>query len=113
MTTVPREEAFSIFESWKSRKSALYVTGPLERAFGEGEGRRSGKVVDVDSLSDRLTVLIGTPETGQQEIRFVLTGASYAAAPGTNGESVCLTVQLSPGDMVFFVEKTQRNTGCT
>jgi hypothetical protein len=111
--TIPAEEAFPIFEAWRLRTSAPFMTGPLKAGFGGSTGRFAGRVVDVDASCRRVLILAGTPETGEEYVRVELDDASFAVAPGSGESSVCLTAQLSSGGRVFFVEKSFPRTGQT
>jgi hypothetical protein len=108
---VSTSEAFSIFETWMSSTAGLIITGPLDTEFGRGEGKFPAKVVDVDSHSERITVVIGTPGIGSREIRLELAGSSFAVE-SDSGETSALTAQFSTGARLFFV-KVSSDTGHT
>jgi hypothetical protein len=106
---VPTSEAFSIFEDWKERKSALSIMmGPTRRAGGvEGGVKDSGVITGVSPESGEVVALVGSPESGQRELVFKFSGASFATDTGA------LTAELPDGGMVFFFERKLRDTGHT
>lgn len=99
-----RDSAFEKFRIWNSRKVLIRITGPLEVGFGGGEGGSSATVVDLDLHSERITVLKGTPWTGQRYGQFDLSNASFAVKDSPTR----LTVQFPDGRMVYFVEISAR-----
>lgn len=106
---VPISKAFSMFEDWKNKKSALSIMmGPSRKTEGIGGGvKHSGIVIKVLLASEEVIVLVGSPETGQKELLFKVSGASFAA----DESPLCLTVELSGGGLIFFVEKSPTDIG--
>lgn len=95
-----KDGAFEILQTWNSRKMLVRITGPLEVGFGGGDGGSSATVVDVDLPLERITVLKGTPQTGQRCEHLDLSDASFAIEDSPTR----LTVQFPDRRMVFFVE---------
>jgi len=106
---VDTKEAFEIFETWKSSKAGLAITGPLESGFNVvREGKFRARIVEADPSSETLTVFSGVPgEIGSKEIRLELSGGSF----DSDGLSA-LTVAFPSGRMLFFV-KVSGDTGHT
>lgn len=104
-----RVTAFDKLETWRSRRSALFMTlfpgRPRGTGLQTGQGKSFGIIVDIDLSSERITVLEGAPETGQRHVQLELSGASFEVAPGP---SAPLTVQFRDGGWAFFVEKITR-----
>jgi hypothetical protein len=99
------KDAFDRFGTWNSNRSPLWVTGPLTTQFGGGGGKSSGIIVEVERSLEGITVLNGTPLTGQRHVQFELSGASFAIELDLQAR---LTVQYPDGRWVFFVQRGMR-----
>lgn len=109
---VSTKQAFSIFEDWKTKKSALLITGPITLptpdGISTGMAKLSARIFRVDSISEQVCV---AAISGEQEIVFDLAGASFAIAPNSadpDGESLVVTARLKERGMLFFVEDFSR-----
>src|SRR5215472_15685909 len=80
---VSTKQAFSRFEDWKTKKSALLIIRLINRPPGVSMdiANFSGRIFRVDASLGRVFVIEGTPTSGEQEIVFDLAGASFAIAP--------------------------------
>ena len=112
---VSTKQAFSIFEDWKTKKSALLIIRLINPPPGVSTdiANFSGRIFRVDASLGRVFVIEGTPTSGEHEIAFDLAGTSFAIAPNIadpDGASYAVTARLRGGGMVFFIEDFSRGT---
>src|SRR6516164_704126 len=112
---VSTKQAFSIFEDWKTKKSALLIIRLINPPPGVSTdiANFSGRIFRVDASLGRVLVIEGTPTSGEHEIAFDLAGTSFAIAPNIadpGGASYAVTARLRGGGMIFFIEDFSRGT---